>query len=55
MENLDTDLAPPAAAVAATKSIIGNDEANSYLPFTGTMELRMAVSDHVYFAATFHK
>jgi aspartate/methionine/tyrosine aminotransferase len=48
MENLDTDLAPPAVAVAATQSIIGNDVANSYLPFTGTIELRLAVSDHVY-------
>ena len=44
MENLDTDLAPPPAAVAATIAAVGTDEANSYLPFVGTHELRAAVA-----------
>jgi aspartate/methionine/tyrosine aminotransferase len=40
LENLDTDLAPPAAAIAATQAAIGRDEDNSYLPFTGRLVLR---------------
>jgi len=47
LENLDTDLRPPAAAVAATKAALYNDEANSYLPFTGRDELRHAAAAHV--------
>jgi aspartate/methionine/tyrosine aminotransferase len=47
LENLDTDLAPPAAAVAATRAAVGTDDANSYLPFTGTFELRTAVAEHL--------
>lgn len=47
LENLDTDLRPPAAAVAATRAALDSDEANSYLPFTGTHALRQAVADHV--------
>src|SRR5687767_12074322 len=43
MENLDTDLAPPPAAVAATREAAGLDDANSYLPFTGLAVLREAV------------
>jgi aspartate/methionine/tyrosine aminotransferase len=42
MENLDTDVAPPAAAVAATRDAVG--EANSWLPFTGLPQLRAAVA-----------
>jgi aspartate/methionine/tyrosine aminotransferase len=42
MENLDTDVAPPAAAVAATRAAVG--EANSWLPFTGLPALRVAVA-----------
>ena len=37
LENLDTDLAPPPEAVAATRAAAGRDEANSYLPFTGRL------------------
>ncbi|MBI3459660.1 pyridoxal phosphate-dependent aminotransferase [Candidatus Acetothermia bacterium] len=48
LENLDTDLAPPAAAIAATQAAIGKDDANSYLPFTGTAELRMVVAQHLH-------
>jgi len=47
LENLDTDLAPPAAAVAATRAAIGTDEANSYLPFVGQTALREAVADRI--------
>ena len=47
LENLDTDLAPPAAAVAATRSAVGRDEDNSYLPFIGRVELREAAARHV--------
>jgi aspartate/methionine/tyrosine aminotransferase len=44
LENLDTDLPPPAAAMAATRSAIGEDEANSWLPFTGRDDLKDAVA-----------
>jgi len=47
LENLDTDLAPPAAAVAATRAAIGTDEANSYLPFVGQTALREAVAARI--------
>ena len=47
MENLDTDLPPPAEAVAATVAAVGSDDANSYLPFLGTDELRAAVADRL--------
>jgi aspartate/methionine/tyrosine aminotransferase len=47
MENLDTDLAPPAAALAATRAAVGRDEDNSYLPFTGKLALREVVAQHV--------
>ena len=32
LENLDTDIPPPEAAMAATRAAIGEDEANSWLP-----------------------
>jgi aspartate/methionine/tyrosine aminotransferase len=47
LENLDTDLPPPAAAVQATRAAVGTDDANSYLPFTGTLELRTAVAERL--------
>ena len=34
LENLDTDIPPPAEAIEATRAAIGEDEANSWLPFT---------------------
>ena len=44
MENLDTDIPPPAAAVEATRAAVGTDEANSWLPFTGMSELKYEVA-----------
>jgi N-succinyldiaminopimelate aminotransferase len=44
LENLDTNIAPPAAAVAATRQAAGMDEANSYLPFLGMDSIRQAAS-----------
>jgi aspartate/methionine/tyrosine aminotransferase len=48
LENLDTDLPPPRAGIEATKAAVGLDETNSYLPFTGALELRTAVSEHLH-------
>ncbi len=47
LENLDTNLAPPDAAVAATRDAVGTDDANSYLPFIGQTALREAVADRI--------
>ena len=47
LENLDTDLRPPAVALAATKRAVDDDDANSYLPFLGQHDLRQAVVAHV--------
>jgi aspartate/methionine/tyrosine aminotransferase len=51
LENLDTDLAPPEAAVAATRAAVGTDDANSYLPFVGQAALREAVAARINRAA----
>ncbi len=47
LENLDTDVPPPQAAVEATREAIGRDADNSYLPFTGGAALREIVARHV--------
>jgi aspartate/methionine/tyrosine aminotransferase len=47
MENLDTDVPLPSAAVAATRDAVGADDANSWLPFTGLAPLREAVADRL--------
>ena len=47
LENLDTDLAPPPAAVRRTAEVAGDDDANSWLPFQGKAALRRAVAAHV--------
>jgi aspartate/methionine/tyrosine aminotransferase len=47
MENLDTDVAPPAAAMEATRAAIGEDDANSWLPFTGRDDLKDAVATFI--------
>jgi aspartate/methionine/tyrosine aminotransferase len=47
LENLDTDIPPPAAALEATRAAIGDDDANSWLPFNGRDDLKAAVVDFV--------
>lgn len=47
LENLDTDLRPPAVAVERTRAAVGEDAANSYLPFQGGVALRHAAAEHV--------
>jgi aspartate/methionine/tyrosine aminotransferase len=47
MENLDTDVPPPPAAVAATRDAVGTDDANSWLPFTGLAPLREVVAQRL--------
>jgi len=44
LENLDTDIPPPAEAVEATRAAIGKDETNSWLPFTGRDDLKESVA-----------
>jgi len=45
LENADSDLAPPAHAVKATRDAVGVDRYNSYLPLHGLPELRQAISE----------
>src|ERR671936_3047787 len=45
LENLDTNLPLPPEAVPATVDGLATPEANSWLPFTGDLGLRAAVSD----------
>ncbi len=47
LENLDTDIPPPAEAMEATRAAIGEDEANSWLPFTGRDDLKEAVAGYI--------
>ena len=47
LENLDTDLAPPPEAIAATRAAVGELAANSFLPFIGRLDLREAVAARV--------
>jgi aspartate/methionine/tyrosine aminotransferase len=47
MENLDTDIPPPTEAMEATRRAIGEDEANSWLPFTGRDDLKEAVAAYI--------
>lgn len=44
LENLDTDLRPPAGVIEATQHAATLDEANSYLPFMGANDLRAAAA-----------
>ncbi len=44
LENLDTDLRPPAGVVETTQEAATRDEANSYLPFFGMDSLRRAAA-----------
>ena len=47
MENLDTDVRPPAAAIEATRAALDEDEANSWLPFTGRDDLKDTVATFI--------
>lgn len=47
LENLDTDLRPPAVALEVTRAAVDDDDANSYLPFPGHLALREAAAAHV--------
>lgn len=47
LENLDTDLLPPLAAIEATRAAVGLDSANSYLPFTGQLAAKQAVAGQI--------
>ncbi len=47
LENLDTDVPPPAVARLVTHAAVEDDDANSYLPFQGTRSLREAATEHV--------
>jgi aspartate/methionine/tyrosine aminotransferase len=47
LENLDTDITPPAVARDVTRDAIDDDAANSYLPFQGHWPLRRAAAAHV--------
>ncbi len=44
LENLDTDLRPPASALEYTRQAVHDDDANSYLPFFGLDTLRQAAT-----------
>ena len=44
LENLDTDLRPPASALEHTRQAIDDDDANSYLPFFGLDSMRQAAA-----------
>ncbi len=46
LENLDTDLSPPAVALEVTARAIADDRNNSYLPFVGQTALRDAAAAH---------
>lgn len=47
LENLDTDIPPPQAAIEATLAAVRRDDANSYLPFLGIHDLRAAAARRV--------
>lgn len=47
MENLDTDLPPPPGVIEATQDALERIEYSSWLPFSGRLDLKQAVADHV--------
>src|SRR4051794_13721067 len=47
LENLDTDLPLPPEAVSVTRSALDDPVSNSWLPFTGDLGLRAAISDTI--------
>ena len=44
LENLDTNILPPESAIEFTRSAVGDDDANSYLPFLGLDSMRQAAA-----------
>ena len=44
LENLDTNLLPPASAIEFTRNALVDDKANSYLPFLGLDPMRQAAT-----------
>ena len=44
LENLDTNIPPPASAIEFTRNAVGDDDANSYLPFLGLDSVRKAAA-----------
>lgn len=44
LENLDTNILPPAAAIEFTRNAVTDDDANSYLPFFGLDSIRKAAT-----------
>ena len=47
LENLDTDLPLPPEARRVTREALDDPISNSWLPFTGDLDLRAAISDHI--------
>ena len=47
MENLDTDLPLPPEAVSVTAANLAEPKSNSWLPFTGDLDLRAAISEFI--------
>ena len=47
LENLDVNIPPPPDAVEATRAALGDDDANSWLPFTGRDDLKQAVAKYI--------
>ncbi len=47
LENLDTDLPLPPEAISVTRTALDDPVSNSWLPFTGDLDLRAAISDHI--------
>ncbi len=47
LDNLETDIGPADGVIAQTQQMIEADDANSYLPFLGSNQLRRTVTDRV--------
>ena len=47
LENLDTDLGLPPEAIPVTRAALEDPVSNSWLPFTGDLGLRAAISEHI--------
>lgn len=54
LENLDTNIPPPASAIQFTKAAAEDDDANSYLPFFGLDSIRQAATTLVSRSASQH-